>query len=354
MNNVIGWRSGIPNTDFKCSVCGSSATYIDKTRWGLRAHWRYDVSGKPICGRCYARALWKKRVPAGIRCDLCKTSDPTKTKYGTPKWVRNWCRKGGFLCRRCYIIQRDTGITFPENRKKNISVGIRRALDSGATMGPKVHTMDEGVFDETTEESAYWIGYLMADGNVHIGKTGNPRVSLTLAAEDRDHLVKFRRFLNCSNEIQMKISKVRGKVWNQYTLRFSSKQIANALKGFGVTARKSLSATVIGLENDRHFWRGVIDGDGYLKNRDGRDGDRITVVGSYYLMRQLEDFVKNNAPDSDVIIEQDGRFCRLHVYGYTARMLAELLYGDSQVALDRKLAKARQMFSCISDVFGNG
>jgi hypothetical protein len=187
----------------------------------------------------------------------------------------------------------------------------------------------------------------MADGNIHTGKTGNPRISLTLAMEDRGHLIKFKRFLNCSNEIQTKNCKVNEKVWIQYTIRFSSKRIANALMSFGITARKSLTATVTGLENDRHFWRGVLDGDGYIKNRDGIDGDRIVVVGSYNLMKQFKCFITRKIPDAVVKIKQDGNIHRLFVYGYTARMLAKLLYTNCSIALERKLAKALKMASYI-------
>jgi hypothetical protein len=324
----------------KCRNCGNSHTYNDKTKWGLRPHRRYDSYGNPICGKCYARALWKKKIHVGVSCERCRSHKTTLSKYGEPRWVKNG---GGYLCWSCYTIRNNTGKIFSPERKKNISIGIRRALAAGAVMGPKVHAMDETVFDSINEYSAYWIGYLMADGNLYTGKTGNPRIALTLASDDRDHLIKFRRFLNCSNEIQTKICKVNGKVWIQYTLRFSSKRIANALVSFGVTAKKSLTARVIGLHNDRHFWRGVLDGDGYIKNKDGIDGDRIVVVGSYSLMRQLALFIKHKVPGSEVKIKQDKNIHRLFIYGYTARMLAELLYANCSVALDRKLAKARKM-----------
>jgi hypothetical protein len=323
----------------KCSVCRSYTTYIDKTN----PRWRYEPSGKPICGKCYARAMWKKRIPVGVRCDRCKSSKTSASRYGQPRWVRT--SRGGYLCWSCHIVRNNTGRIFSHERKKNISMAIRRALASGAIMGPRVYTMDETVFDTITEESSYWIGNLMADGNIYTGKTGNPRIALTVAERDRKHLVKFTKFLKCSNRIMPKITKVNGKAWVQYTLRFSSKRTANALMTYGVTAKKSLTATVIGLENIRHFWRGVIDGDGYFKNRDGRDGDKIIVVGSYSLMVQLRDFITRNIPSSKITIKQDERIYRLYVYGYTARMLAELLYSNSLVALDRKLTKAQRMFS---------
>ncbi|MGA9149122.1 MAG: hypothetical protein WBZ36_00985, partial [Candidatus Nitrosopolaris sp.] len=63
----------------------------------------------------------------------------------------------------------------------NLSNGIRRDLNAGAIMGPKIHTIDETVFDTISEQPAYWIGYLMADVNIYSGKAGNPRIALTLA-----------------------------------------------------------------------------------------------------------------------------------------------------------------------------
>ncbi|MGC1929455.1 MAG: hypothetical protein WA667_10810 [Candidatus Nitrosopolaris sp.] len=323
---------------------------MDKTKWGVRPHSRFDSSGKPICGKCYARANWKERfIPIEVACDVCKAIETTKIKYGTPRWAKNPDREGGYLCWSCYITKINTGRNLSPDGRKNISIGIRRALDAGAAIGPKVHTIDETVFDTITEASAYWIGNLMADGNIYTGKTGNPRIALTVAERDREHLVKFRNFLNCSNQILLKITKVNGKVWNQYTLRFSSKKLADKLIEFGITARKSLSAKAISLEDDTHFWRGVLDGDGHIKNRDGKDGDRVVVVGSYNLMRQFITFIENYIPNARTRLVVDGKIFRLIVYSYTARKIVGLLYENCVVALDRKLEKARRMIEGSKD-----
>jgi hypothetical protein len=316
----------------------------------MRPHWRYDLSGKPICGRCYARANWKKRlIPIGVACDECKKIDTTKTKYGTPRWARNRDREGGYLCWPCYITKINTGRILSPGGRKNLSNGIRRALDAGAIMGPRIHTMDETVFDTITEPSAYWIGDLMTDGNIYTGRTGNPRISLTIAARDCEHLVKFRKFLNCSNPIQIKITKVNGIVREQYTLRFSSKRIAENLIGFGVTVRKSLTAKVIGLQDNRHFWRGVLDGDGYIKNRDGKDGDRVVVSGSHDLMCQFMTFIENNIPNAKTRLIADHKIYRLILYSYTAREIIYLLYENCVIALDRKLEQAQRMIDGSTD-----
>lgn len=44
--------------------------------------------------------------------------------------------------------------------------------------------------------------------------------------------------------------------------------------------RKSLIARAIVLEDNRHFWRGVFDGDGYFKNKDGKDANKMILTGS--------------------------------------------------------------------------
>src|SRR5439155_14915114 len=91
------------------------------------------------------------------------------------------------------------------------------------------------VFDKITEQPAYWIGNLMADGNIYIGKAGNPRIALTVVQRDREHLVEFGKFLNSTYEILLKNTKVNGKAWTQYTLRVSSKRLAEKLIACGVT-----------------------------------------------------------------------------------------------------------------------
>jgi hypothetical protein len=50
-------------------------------------------------------------------------------------------------------------------------------------------------------------------------------------------------------------------------------------------------------------------------------------------MQQFKDFIKHKIPNS--VLKIIGS-----VYGHTARMLAELPYTNSSIALDLKLAKA--------------
>jgi len=101
---------------------------------------------------------------------------------------------------------------------------------------------------------------------------------------------------------------------------------------------------VIVLENDSNFWRGVIDGDGWIGPRNGMDGDRITLTGSCDLLNQFKTFIEKSIAKSTVRIKQEGRYYRLYIYSYTARAVAKLLYHGCSITVERKLSKAQQMY----------
>ena len=165
----------------------------------------------------------------------------------------------------------------------------------------------------------------MSDGNISYGKTGNARIALALAKVDYSHVEKFRDFLKCTNPIRQKKKKYLGAFVIQYYLRFTSKHIAEILIAHGIVPRKNLVARVIGLENDRHFWRGVFDGDGYFKNRDGKDGDRMVLTGSNDLCTQFEEFIKRNISNARVTIRKIREYSKLYIYSDTDRRQTILL-----------------------------
>jgi hypothetical protein len=307
-------------------------------------HW-YGTIEHPECKVCYVRRKWQEKyVPKDAKCFRCKRSTSVMSGYGTPIWVRDKNRKGVFYCKGCFVIIRDTGQIRSQEARKNIGIGIHKALDKGVIFGKKKYTLDDTVFDTTTEESAYWSGFLMSDGNISYEKTGNARIALTLAQVDYPHLVKFRKFLKCTNPIRPKKKKYLGVIVIQWYLRFTSKRIAEVLIAHGIVPRKSLIARVIGLEDNRDFWRGVFDGDGYFKNKDGLDGDKMILTGSNDLCSQFAGYIKKNIPNAKVRIKKIREYSKLYIFSDTARAVAKLLYSDCKISLERKLDKARRMF----------
>ena len=93
---------------------------------------------------------------------------------------------------------------------------------------------DETVFDKiNNEESAYWLGFLYADGN--ISSTGN-RLEVRLSIKDLSHLEKFRSFLKLSTEIRTGICNGNGFCH----LAVRNKHLWETLNTLGCYPQKSL------------------------------------------------------------------------------------------------------------------
>jgi hypothetical protein len=123
-------------------------------------------------------------------------------------------------------------------------------------------TLNELAFSVVTPDSAYWIGYLIADGNVSIKKGGSV-IALRVQVTDKDHLIKFRAYVGSSHKIGFDVSKARGD--RSYSIYFHSEKMAEDLARYGVVPNKCFTVKVKGgVENDKDLWRGVIDGDGNL------------------------------------------------------------------------------------------
>lgn len=212
------------------------------------------------------------------------------------------------------------------------------------------YTLNETVFDELNEYSEYWLGFLMADGNVD--STSNA-IKIKLKSSDIDHLIKFKTFVNGNHKIRSdNTEKHFGSVFS-----FSSKYIKNVLINYGITPRKSKTAVACeSLSKSKHFWRGVIDGDGYLgfvfKNKKLYLSFKL-VSGSSDLINQFIQFVKLNL-DIDLKLKQQD-FSKYKKNGsilYSAAStyskavtLINFLYKDAEVYLDRKYKLAESVFN---------
>lgn len=61
--------------------------------------------------------------------------------------------------------------------------------------------VNHGAFDVVTNDAAYWIGFLFADGSVIKQKRGGALIQLRLSEIDRGQVEAFRRFLGSTHAI---------------------------------------------------------------------------------------------------------------------------------------------------------
>lgn len=166
-----------------------------------------------------------------------------------------------------------SGLTISQVADKfNVSyTGMLNALRKlGVTRRPaaRKYVVNEHIFDVIdTEEKAYWLGFLYADGCLI--KT---HVTLTLAEKDRDHIERFVDFMGSDTPISIKTQNLQTK--NPYpraTVTISGKHLSERLKELGIVVARPVPVQDIWRQippNLLHHWvRGFFDGDGCAEKR---------------------------------------------------------------------------------------
>lgn len=212
-------------------------------------------------------------------------------------------------------------------------------------------TLDQTVFNKITEESAYWVGFLMADGCVTSKKWNNPILSLAVAKQDLSHLKKFKKFLKSSHTLS---TFRRG---NAYNLKINSTKLCADLGKYGITKRKTLTAKVLLLEKNKDFWRGVFDGDGSISIQKDKyckhKKVHITLCGSKDIVTQFLKFIHSNQIITNVKIFKMKSIYALSISSNVAKRVLHLMYENSTIYLDRKYKKYKEAINLLTEKKGD-
>jgi len=207
----------------------------------------------------------------------------------------------------------------------------------------KQYSVDHTVFSTPlSEEAQYWLGFLLTDGSVVYPKGGNflPKISLELQARDKSQVELFQDFIRSTYPLYY------NKHVDAWRVCVASVELANVLAPYGFVQRKTRTVVVaLDLLNSRHFWRGVIDGDGWI----AEDGSFEVVSASVKFLQQFVQYVLTVSPSRDnrdgtvratqlnVKTRKDGNF-RVGTRSGTGYRLLTELYQPGDVALPRKMA----------------
>lgn len=183
------------------------------------------------------------------------------------------------------------------------------------------HTID-------TEEKAYWLGFLCADG--YISKYNQIEVSLQL--KDIEHLQKLKRFVNTNTPILTDDHRCR--------LLFCSKEMAVDLANLGCVNNKSLilqppTREQVPDELIFHYMRGYVDGDGCLCFT--QKTQCFSFVGTKNFIKGM--LQRLNWSEKEGCWTPRGRAWQWACYRkYNVEYLTQL-YKDSNIYLNRKYEK---------------
>jgi hypothetical protein len=204
--------------------------------------------------------------------------------------------------------------------------------------------LNHAAFDIVTNDAAYWIGFLFADGSVIQQQKGAPVVQLRLSEVDRGQLEKFRKFLDSTHAIGTSPPGNFGGYRSRTSVRFSvtSQRLAQRLLEMGRYEGPIASELAV----SRHFWRGVVDGDGsiFVLKR-GYSG--ISLVGSRRLLETFLGFLRERNLSGRMTIRPQKSIHEVSTAGHLAELIIDELYRGAPTALARKAAAAGPIIESV-------
>lgn len=195
------------------------------------------------------------------------------------------------------------------------------------------------VFDKIdTEEKAYWLGFLYADGNV---SRFNTTIELALEENDKEHIEKFRSFVHLENKPLSKKQRIlNGQKYYSYRFSFNSANVKQSLINLGCKPQKTFDLsfpnnTQVPENLLHHFIRGYIDGDGciYVSNKK----ISVEVLGTENFLLGYKQWV--GLGQSKIYTFNHSDIYRVVNSNQQALNILKRIYKDATLYLERKHIK---------------
>ena len=209
-----------------------------------------------------------------------------------------------------------------------------------------------------TEEKAYWLGFIWADGCVsRVPATNSGELRVELQVNDKNHLKKLNKSLNGNLQVKTRIrtncfdGKYADREYETAFLRISSIDMVNDLINIGCVEHKSY---IVGLPklNDElmwHFIRGFFDGDGCVCYTEHKTNVRCDFTSvSTNLITQLRTWLYDH--EINTYISMDQNKYRLCIAGKHSNFkFLAALYDNATIYLDRKYYKQKNIREHLTD-----
>jgi len=203
-----------------------------------------------------------------------------------------------------------------------------------------------------SEEKAYWLGFLFADGCVFV-KGSIFRVQINISSVDGNHLNKWHESIRSCHRVTRFGDAVRSV--------HHSKKMCDDLISLGCVPRKSLVLEFPTIDRGlvRHFIRGYFDGDGCIswhKNKNNHKGGmRLTFIGTESFLGSLQDILcREVRVRRKKLCSGDSRIYALHIGGYQeSKRIATWMYDGASLSLERKKRKYDRLKKEMESSIGN-
>lgn len=205
-----------------------------------------------------------------------------------------------------------------------------------------------------TEEKAYWLGFMYADGCIlPVNKYGEQAFKLQLAEQDKECLEFFKKDLNSSYPIREDRShKIKNlKRQSMFLLEQRSQKTVNDLKKLGCMEQKSLKLVFpeeyqVPKELIYHFIRGYFDGDGSI-SCDKNNHWNLCFVGTESFIKKISTYFTGGS----VFPDKRKKNSWYYALGGNLQILQayHLMYDNSHRYMKRKFDKFQQLLLKYSE-----
>jgi DNA-binding transcriptional regulator WhiA len=157
------------------------------------------------------------------------------------------------------------------------------------------HNLNENFFDVLNEKSAYWLGFLYADGYVRMKDEKSGELKIKLKDTDKNHIEKFLRDIECEKTIKCGIDN-KSKFCS---VTVYSNIMVNKLFELGCVNNKTQKIRLPNLNKDLmpHFIRGYFDGDGSISKVKNRTNSfTVSICSNVNFNDELIDFLGFGKP----------------------------------------------------------
>jgi len=198
-------------------------------------------------------------------------------------------------------------------------------------------------FKHWTDEMAYVLGFLYADGDTTDAISSRTQY-IEFSSTDKDILKEIKVVMNSGHPLFLRpahLVKHRNGIYksnNSFIFRIGSRTMFNDLIELGVTPHKSktiIFPSSIPEEYLRHFVRGYFDGDGCVYFRQLRSTTKPLMVkglsiiftsGSFLFLEKLEEIIRNRLILNHRGVHRNNRAFQLRYYTRDSIKIFKFLY----------------------------
>ncbi|QBM17273.1 hypothetical protein MARI_13800 [Marinobacter sp. JH2] len=230
---------------------------------------------------------------------------------------------------------------------------------------PTKYKVDVTAFDEWNCESAYWLGFIWADGHVRYSKY-RKHLRVAVQESDSEHLFMFKKFLKSNIPVKKCLYKAKkdGKRYPVSVFTVNRRELADSLIKHNVIVNRSLGDTFLPRIPETYLWdfiRGYFDGDGAIHRPQKCNflcsGWVVSFAGSDTILKFLKTSIRR-----DVGIDMDLRpngvspsnFSLTRTGPEVFKLLQRLYPTDQVVGLARKRSVIRRLLKMYDYALSNG